>query len=49
MRDMENKIVGVEQKIFMLEQGTGGQNRFWLGEFNKMAQANTVNFDDWVQ
>ena len=28
MRDMENKIVGVEQKIFMLEQAPPGRNRY---------------------
>ena len=49
MRDMENKIVGVEQKIFMIEQGTANQNRFWQGDFNKLVKANAVKFNDWLQ
>ena len=28
MRDMENKIVGVEQRIFMLEQAQPTPNRY---------------------
>ena len=47
MRDMENNIVGVEQKIFMLEQAQPTPNRYWLADLRKK-ESNT-DFNAWVK